>query len=225
MGVAKGLRALFSDVLHRRRRVWRAGSRAHVELRADGGVEVVGRAAEAALRRLDSVEWVAFDPVTRGVLVELAGGDDVGPVLDVVAQVERAHGTEKRSLSRSRMGLPDDPVRLSRESLALMADGAALGFAVTGRLARVARLPVEFASVFSVVDSQPRLRRTVESIVGPGATDVALLLGNAVGQGLAQGPLGLIVDGVSRASRVAEDRARQQAWRLRESKVAAAAVR
>jgi cation-transporting P-type ATPase I len=225
MGVAKGLRALFGDVLHRRRRVWRAGRRAHVELRAEGGVEVVGQAAEAALRRLDSVEWVAFDPVTPGVLVELAGGDDVGPVLEVVEQVERAHDTEKRASARSRMGLPDDPVRLSRESLALMADGVALGCALTGRLARVARLPVEFASVFSVVDSQPRLRRTVESIVGPGATDVALLLGNAVGQGLAQGPLGLIVDGVTRASRVAEDRARQQAWRLRESTVATASVR
>lgn len=225
MGVADRARALFGDARQRPRDVWRVDRRVYIEIRGGDDVEALGRAAAAALQRSDLVVQAAFDPVTRGALVESAEGAEVGPLVDIVEQVERAHASGRPGSSPSRVGLPGDPVRLTRESVALIADAAAFGFAVTGRLARVARLPVEVAALFGVVDSQPRIKHMLESLIGPAAADLALGVGNAVSQGLAQGPLGLIVDGVTRVSRIGEDRARQRAWRLRELDLATMPVR
>lgn len=220
MGVADRVLALVGDVMHRPRGLWEAEHRAHIEIRGGGAVETVGRAAAAALQDSNLVNRAAFDPVAPGVLVDLAEGTEVGLLVDIVEQVERAHASEARGSSRWRVGLPVDSARSTRESIALVADAAAFGFAVTGRLARVTRLPVEVAALFGIVDSQPRIRHMLESLVGPGAIDLALGVSNAIGQGLAQGPLGLVVDGVTRVSRIGEDRARQEVWRLREFELA-----
>ncbi len=55
-------------------------------------------------------------------------------------------------------------------------------------------LPEEAAVLVSVAESQPRIRRLVESALGPSTADIGLALANAVLQGLGQGTLGLVVD-------------------------------
>jgi cation-transporting P-type ATPase I len=224
MGVPNPLRPLVDGVLRRPRRIWHVARRAHIETRVGAARAEVGQAAAEAVARLDGVEWAKFDAVTTGVLVALEADADLEPVVAAVEQVERDHGTQTPPFDSRHGSLPGDAASASREALALAADGAAFGFAVTGRLARLARLPIEVASVVSLVQSQPRLRRPIEAVVGPTVTDVALGLGNAVGQALAQGPLSLLVDGVTRVSRVAENQARREAWRLREQEIATASV-
>jgi cation-transporting ATPase I len=185
MGVTARLRGLFDGAFRHPRRIWRAGGRAHIEVRGGADAAAVGRAAEGAVAHVEGVEWAKFDPVTSGVLVALPEGVDIGPLIAAVEEVERAreHGDDPKAWRPTGRGLPNDPASLSRESLALLADGAAFGFAVTGRLARIARLPVEIASVVGVVESQPRLRRSLESLLGRAGAEVALGFGNAVGQG------------------------------------------
>jgi cation-transporting ATPase I len=224
MGVLDPLRSVVDGVVRRPRRIWHVSRRAHIEVRVGDSPAEVGRAAEAAVARLDGVDWAKFDAVTTGVLVALEGDAGLEPVVGAIEQVERDHETNTTPFDPRRRTLPGDAASVSREAVALVADGAAFGFAVTGRLARLARLPIEVASVISLVQSQPRLRRPIESVVGPQVADVALGLGNAVGQALAQGPLSLFVDGVSRVSRIAENQARREAWRFREREVASVSV-
>jgi cation-transporting P-type ATPase I len=226
MGVPNPLRALVDGVVRRPRRIWHVARRAHIEVRGGAATETVGRAAAAAVARLDGVEWAKFDAVTGGVLVALEE-DEAGldPVVAAMEHVERDREAHTSPFDARPPSIPGDPTSVSREALALVADGAAFGFAVTGRLVHLARLPIELASVVSLVQSQPRLRRPIDAVVGPTVTDLALGLGNAVGQALAQGPLSLVVDGVTRVSRVAENRARVEAWRFREQEIATTSVR
>lgn len=224
MGVPTLLHDIVDGVLRRPRRVWRASSRLHVAVRVGTAPDAFGPALEEALGRLDGVEEAKFDAVTPGVLVDLAQGADVDAVVAVVERVEREHEAHAKTRDSGRPGLPDDPAPLGRETVALLADGAAFGLAVTGRIARLARLPVEIASVVSLVQSQPRLRRPLDALMGPPVTDVLLGVGNAVGQGLAQGPLSLAVDAVNRVSRIAEHQARRDVWHEREHDLATAPV-
>ena len=66
-----------------------------------------------------------------------------------------------------------------------------------GAALRVARLPSEPASVVTVVENQPRLRRSVEAIAGRPAADLGLAAASALSQGLAGSRIGLGVDGTS----------------------------
>ena len=92
----------------------------------------------------------------------------------------------------------------------------------SGRSTTVARttIPIELATLVSLVDNEPRLRRVVENVlerVGPPTITLATV--NAAAQGLAQGPLGLVVDGLQRATTYTESTARRRRWELIESQL------
>ena len=59
----------------------------------------------------------------------------------------------------------------------------------------------------------------VENVLGAPVTDVTLATVNAAAQGLAQGPLGLVVDGLQRATTYTEATARRRRWELVESQL------
>ncbi|GAA2756916.1 cation-translocating P-type ATPase [Actinopolymorpha rutila] len=216
------------------RRWWVGNGRAHVEVR---GVDRPGsgRLAEEfehAVVVLPGVHRAWVNGVLGRVVVEYAEGDvpdvlpDVLPevlseVLTAVAAVERRHGLAGDPFP-PRPDHPGDVEPRRRQLLAFGADVAALGFSVAGRALRIARLPAEVPTLVSLIDSTPRLRREWERLLGRAAADLTLAAGNAVAQGLAQGPLGLLVDAAQRLALADEAGRRWQVWAGREAELSAA---
>ncbi|HET9691971.1 MAG TPA: HAD-IC family P-type ATPase [Acidimicrobiales bacterium] len=204
-----------------RRRHWQGADRLHVEVRGldrAAAADLAG-AVEARLAAVTGVAWAEVDMVAGRVVVQ--GGDPLPDWHEVVAaleEVEVAAGVGDARFSYERPEHPGDAEVLRRDLAALVADAAGLGIGVSGRLLRATPLPVEAASLVSLVDNEPRLRQLIDGRLGTPVTDLGLAVLNAVGQGLTQGPLGLITDGVHRANLIREDLARRAGFARAEAR-------
>ncbi len=120
---------------------------------------------------------------------------------------------EADSHSRPRLpDPPDSPAPVVRAATALVADGVAFGVASAGRVARWLPLPIELASLVTVVDTQPRLRGILERAIGLERADIVLAVANATAMGLAHGDVAIGVDAVLRAEALAAACARRNAF-------------
>jgi cation-transporting ATPase I len=201
------------------RRVWRSNGRAHVEVRGihrpDAGRLI--QDVEADLGRNPAVEAVRALPLLGRIVIQLEDNSiDTSALIELVEEIERDHGVAAERFPAERPDHPGDREPFGRELTALVADGVALGVAVAGRAARLARLPIELAGLVPLVQSQPRLRHRLETLVGRPVVDVSLALTNAAASALAQGPLGLLADAGHRALRLLEIDGANRAWRERE---------
>ncbi|HZD64600.1 MAG TPA: heavy-metal-associated domain-containing protein, partial [Acidimicrobiales bacterium] len=200
-----------------RRRRWVGAGKAHIEVR---GLHRHGlaRDVEVALRGLSGVEWAAAN-VALGRAVVAFDGDRVGveELVAAVEEVEGRHGAGRDPAPPTQRDHPGDRDSLRRHQTALVADLACLGLGSAGAILRLGPVPVELAGAVSLIENQPRLRRAVEDRLGP-AADLALALVNASGQALSRGPLGLVVDSLSRVGLISEAAARNRAFdRLEET--------
>ncbi len=207
--------------LHRQRlsrRCWVGHGRAHVEVRGLDHPEAdrLVRDLEGALNRLSGVHWATVNAVLGRVVVDYADGEvSVDDVTATVEAVERLHH-RNRDRFPERPDHPGDLEPRQRQLLALGSDLAGLGVGAVGRLLRVRRLPAELAALVPLVESTPWVRREIEVRLGKATTDVGLALANAVAQGLAQGPSGLVVDALHRVALLRELDARRRTWLERE---------
>lgn len=108
----------------------------------------------------------------------------------------------------------DDTVLAARVT-ALAAHSIGFGFAVTGRLFRVPRLPLAAAAPVTIVDYQPAARRLLEASLGRPRTDLLLSTLTAVSFTLTQAPPPLAIEALLRASAVGEVVAARRAWQRR----------
>ncbi|MFD2080434.1 cation-transporting ATPase I [Actinopolymorpha cephalotaxi] len=226
------------------RRSWVGNGRAHVEVR---GVDRPGSGHlaeefEDAVLALPGVRRAWVNAVLGRVVVEYDGGAGEGAadvlgdvsevpeeeapgvpveVLTAVAAVERRHGLAGEPFP-PRPDHPGDVEPRQWQLVAFGADVAALGFSVAGRALRIARLPAEVPTLVGLIDSTPRLRREWERLLGRSAADLTLAAGNALAQGLAQGPLGLLVDAAQRLALADEAGRRGRVWAGREGELSAA---
>lgn len=196
-----------------RRRSWSTESRLHLEVRGipGAGAAAIADGVTAALRALDGVRWAVFDAGPNRLVVDF-DPSLVGPatLLTALERAEEESGVGEMAFSDDLRGEhPADREPLFRQLAALGADGAGLALGAFGRALAATPLPAELASLFSVVDSEPRARALLESLVGRPLTDLGLAVGNAVAQGLGQGPSGLVSDMALRASLIAELLARR----------------
>jgi cation-transporting P-type ATPase I len=207
----------------RHRRQWVGNGRAHIEVKGVHRPEKlnVARHLEAALTGLDGVAWAQVNTVASSVVVAF-DGDRLGvdDLIDVISAVEDAHDLSGERFPHDRPDHPADPEPIYRQLYAIGADLGGIGLGLAGRvlpgqLGRLARknpLISQAASTFSVLDSTPVVRRALEGRLGRATTDLGLAIGNAVSQGLAQGPLGLVVDIAHRSLLLDEHLARRQLW-------------
>lgn len=146
-------------------------------------------------------------------------GDAVGTddLIDVVEEIEKAHGVHRERFGFDRPDHPGDREPERRALAGLVADIAGIGVGAFGAVLQATPIPIELAALVSAVDNEPRLRRVVENVLGAPVTDVTLATVNAAAQGLAQGPLGLVVDGLQRATSYTEAIARRRRWNLVEA--------
>ncbi len=211
----------------RQRRHWAGNGRAHIEVKGIHRPEnhPVARRLEAALAGLDGVEWAEVNTVAGRVVVAFDGDRiDVDTIVDAIEGVEDAHDVADERFPHERPDHPSDHEPIQRQVYAMGADvgGLMLGLAgqvVFGQFGRVARrnpLIGEIASLLSLADSTPVLRQAIEGRLGRAVTDLGLAVGNAVSQGIAQGPAGLIVDIAHRSLLLDELRSRRDLWQRRE---------
>ena len=198
-----------------RRRHWSGNGRVHLQARGLIGPEGPRNAAliKGALEEVAGVKWVECDPILNRVIVEVAAETiDLSQLVAVVAGVEDELGLGESSFASDGFEYPGDIEVVRRHALAFGADVSGLGLGLLGRLLRATPLPVELASVVTAIDSEPRVRRILESYLGPQATDLGLAVANAIGQSLSQGPLGLLTDGAHRLNLLTEAIARRSAF-------------
>ncbi len=206
----------------RQRRRWVGNGRAHIEVKGLHRPEnrLAARHLEAALGGLDGVRWAQVNTVAGRVVVAFDGDLDVDGIVDVIEGIEDAHDLSQERFPHDRPDHPADSEPIQRQLCAIGADLGGLGLGLAGqfalgqfgRLARKNPVVGEVASLMSLVDSTPVLRRALEGRLGRAATDLGLAVGNAVAQGLAQGPLGLMVDIAHRGLLLDELRARRDLW-------------
>ena len=204
---------------HRRVSVHPEGGRAHIELRGahrpDG--HILAAAAKTALEAIDGVEWAEVDGIVGRVIVvfdpESISAEDLVETLETVEDV---HDALDERFPHDRPDHPADREPIQRHLFAIGADVAALGLATTLQSLQVVGIPTEIPGAISFIDSQPRVRRFLESKIGRPGTDVTVAATAALAQGLGQGPLGLVVDIAHRAGVVREHQARKSVWDARE---------
>jgi cation-transporting P-type ATPase I len=195
------------------------GDRAMIEVRGTerGDTQRYARDLVAAIAALPGVAWAGVNAPLGRVVATLR--DPATPLADLVEAVDRV---ERAHLAAHPDGdPPPDASVLDHTGLRRTAGAAAatgLGFALSGvgAVVRHTPLPGELATLVTVVDTQPRLRRAVESVLGRSATDVGLALLSGVAQGLAGNRAALLVDAGQRVSAVVEARAEHAAWITRE---------
>ena len=206
----------------RHRHSWVGDGKAHIEVRAATrpGWKSLARDVEAALEGVKGVHWAEVNAVIGRVMVAFDGDAvETDDLIDVIEEIEEAHGAHRERFGFDRPDHPGDREPARRALAGLVADIAGIGVGAFGAVLQATPIPIELATLVSVVDNEPRLRRAVENVLGGPVTDVTLATLNAVAQGLAQGPLGLVVDGLQRATSYTEASARRRRWDLVEAQL------
>jgi cation-transporting P-type ATPase I len=220
---------LVEDTLGHHRRVWQddAADHAQIEVRGIGaaGAPRLRAAVQQALEQLDGVEWAEVNALTSRVAVAFDGGSGtLDALVSAVEGVEGAFGIRRRLDEHDaddwdhpeRAEHPADVEPIHRAIAALAGGTLGLGWAVVGRAARLARVPVELTGLVSAVDHNPWLRARVVDLIGRRATETLLPLAGAAASGIAQGPVGIAIDLAHQSSVLAELRARRRVWEHRE---------
>jgi len=214
----------------RERQVWSMDGRAQVEVWGPSGSACARVLAEVQreLRALPGVEWAAVDAVTRRAVVRF------DPARLTEADLLRAVGRGEDAAREAAAGdgdpvpggyrpdepsFPGDAAPVRAQALALAADAVGLSAAVVGQVARLPSLPGSAAAAVVLVDNQPRLRRLLESKLGPAATDLALALSMATVQALTQSAPSLLVDAAQRGQGLLAARARRDGFTRREAEL------
>ncbi|TNY37189.1 HAD family hydrolase [Thermomonospora catenispora] len=207
----------------RQRRVWSRDGRAYVEVRglrarADRRIQ---NAVRRAVRALDGVNWAEVNAITGEVLASFdEDKTSLDAIVDAVEAVEKAHRiAEGPDEDFPGHGHPAEKAPVTAAAIALAADCAAFGLAVTGRLMRWPHLPRGVRAAVALVDAQPRVRRLLESRLGGHGAELTLAFAGAVVHGLTQEPTSLGVDALRRGLLLAELAERRAVWCRREEEL------
>jgi hypothetical protein len=204
------------------RTVWSSAGRGHIEVRGledENGTDrrVLGDAVQSALGRVQGVRWAEVNAVTGHVLVLFDQRSvRMSDLVETVATVEEAQGTADVGWSRASPPHPADATALEGALIALAADCIGLWAAAIGRLLGIRPVPPAARALIGIIEAQPRLRRLIETGVGPAGTDVLIGVGSGILQGLSGGIGPLLVTAVAHSQLVAEVRSRRAVWKRRE---------
>ena len=205
----------------RARRSYMGRSRAHIELRALGAseFETLADALGRAFAELSGVRSVEMHRELSRVVVTFDEGAFVlEELLQVVEAVERSSGVFDAPFRDEAWEHPGDDETAERLTLGVATD--ALGF-LLGLGLRFSPLPASriagtLASVLSIVQTSPKLRRPLDARVGPNRADLGMSMGAALAYGLSQRPGSALVEMVHKALQLRAVQARRRAWELRE---------
>jgi cation-transporting ATPase I len=188
---------------------------AHIEVKAGRRPEsaAMAESLRSALQSMRGVHWAEINGVLGRAVVSFEAGEvDPDDLIDLVSEIEEAHGVHEARFGFDRDEHPADRLGTRRALIALIADAAGISVSVAGTILRLSPFPIELASAVNFIDGIPRIRHLVEERLGPTMTDVGLSVANALAQGLGAGPFGLAVDMLYRGSAFAESRAEESCF-------------
>ncbi|HEX3548723.1 MAG TPA: HAD-IC family P-type ATPase [Mycobacterium sp.] len=199
------------------------GQRCWVEVRGLGGQSgsEIATAVVKAVKGTPGVKTAVLNRSMARIVVTVdADGPRAVELCDVVANAERDAGAAKQRP----LDLPgDDAVVLARTAAAAAA-AAGLGLAVTGSVLRLRGLSQAFASVPTLGDHVPRLRRQVEEHVGSDGADLLFAVANSTAAALTASPISAAYEAMNRAMLAAEAWTGRAAWHDYENELAEHAV-
>lgn len=205
----------------RTRRSYLGRTRAHIELRALSQSEyrALGEALDRGFRELLRVRWVEVYPEVRRVVVTF--DDDaytLEELLSVVELAERTIGVYDAPFHEAAWEHPGDDETIERLVVGMAADavGVVLGFGLRVSPLPSLRIAGTLASVLTIVQTSPRLRRPLDERLGPNRADLGMNVGAAIAYGLSQRPGSAVVELVHKASELGAVRARRRVFELRE---------
>ncbi|MDF3311592.1 cation-translocating P-type ATPase [Rhodococcus sp. T2V] len=205
------------------RRFGSGSGRTWIEVRGLGGPHgpAVAERALSAVRAVPGVERAELHrPWSRLVVTVGPDGPSSQTLCRVVDEAETAVDTA--ASGRCPIDLPGDDAVLVARVVGAAVSTLGLGVALVGRFLRLPRLPAALASGVISVDYQPRLRRLVESAVGPDATDLLFAAATATAYTVTLSPDSLAIEAARRGARVAEAWSGRRAWQRIEPTLAAA---
>ena len=196
----------------RRRHVWAAPGRAHIDVRGvhRPGTEGIADAVERALLAIEGVHWAEVNAILARVAV--AFDDDVVDIDDLITAIEAAEddfGLGAGDLLGDRPDHPGDADAIRWGAVEVGADIAGIALGGITRFLRWPVLPVEIAAALPAIDSLPPVRRVLDIHRG---IEAAVVSTSAVLQGLGAGPVGLVVDATHRVTLLGEAMARRAVW-------------
>jgi copper chaperone CopZ len=197
------------------RRQWTGNGRAHIEVKGVYRPEHadLARQVQDELAQLDGVRWAEVNPVAGRAVVAFDDSQlGVDDLIKVIERAEEAYGVAAGQFLADRLEHPADTEPPQRQVYAIGTEALGVGLGLVGRVIRAQPLLPEVASLVSLADAMPAVRRRLENWFGYSAADLGLAAGNALAQGLAQGPFGLLVDIANRlaAARAGAVRAGQR---------------
>jgi cation-transporting ATPase I len=208
----------------RRRRVFMAGARAHVEYRDVRGAELAEfrRALDAELGELPGVRAVRVSTPMQRVVVEVENGTPtLEEIVEHVEHAERAVSIQSAPFRDTSWQHPADEEAAQRLGVALAAEvfGVVSGGALRFSLVPAVRLAGTLASLLQIVQATPRLRRSLDERLGPLRADLFLDVGAALAHGAAQRPGSALVELAHRAVELAEVNARRRSFIAHEAEL------
>lgn len=213
------LKKLYSSKRTRKCHVGRA--RAHIEIRALGDEEHAAftRAVLAGFAELPRVRWVDVCRELRRVVV--AYEDDAYTLEELVRVIETAEQSTQVHLapfSEEPWEHPADDETIERLVVGMAADviGVVAGTALRFSPVPASRLAGTIGSVLSIVQSSPRLRRSIDEKLGPNRADLVLGTGASLSHGLAQRSGSAFVELMHKTAQYGAVRARRRVWEQRE---------
>ncbi|WP_259305270.1 hypothetical protein [Streptomyces koyangensis] len=139
-------------------------------------------------------------------------GLDVGDLLALVERLETEHGTDADDFPGGRPLAPYDTAPTALARMALVSDCVGIAFAAAREMKPLTMLPLPVV----VTESQPRLRRLLESRLGKHQAETAISLAGAAAHALAHGVAPLALDACRHLRQLAEFKGRQEVWARRE---------
>ncbi|HYO95572.1 MAG TPA: cation-translocating P-type ATPase [Polyangiaceae bacterium] len=221
MRLQRALRIVRKLYAARARRSYLGRTRAHIELRLLNTEEqsAFSKALVSGFADLPAVRFVDVYAELRRVVVTFAEDRyTLAELLAVVENAERSVGVHEAAFSDEPWEHPGDDETLERLVVGMAADamGVAMGFGLRFSPLPASRLAGTLASVMSIVQTSPRLRRSLDERLGTNRADLGLSSGAALAQGLAQRPGSALVELVQKAGQLSAVRARRRVWELHE---------
>ncbi|MFE1882044.1 cation-translocating P-type ATPase [Streptomyces diastatochromogenes] len=199
---------------------WRSGARAHLALRPvkseqvrdAGGVAQVARRVAAVLAEHPDVVFAYWDQGLARLVVAASEEEATDRVVDHAADLAARHGLTLGGGDVEEMAHPADPAGVRAATAALAADVVGLTAGLTANAVRLPPAPRLLTAVVTLLRENPRFRARLRSRIGRSRMDLLLACANAAAHGAGQTPISLVLDGVLRASQLADTVARAAAF-------------